>query len=68
MQIEINRLSFNLHIISRHNTVSLIISSCCLEEIPNLKLSLLATSDIAKCGLITERAWLADSDVFRWRL
>ena len=56
MQIKINRLSCNLHIISHHNTVSLIISFCRLKEIPNLKLSPLATSDIAKYGFITERA------------
>ena len=56
MQIKINRLSFNLHIISHHNTVSLISFFGRLKEIPNLKLSLLATSDIAKCGLITKRA------------
>ena len=29
---------------------------CRLKEIPNLKLSLLATSDVAKYGFITERA------------
>ena len=56
MQIKINRLSCNLHIISHHNTISLIISFCRLKEIPNLKLSPLVTSDIAKYGFITERA------------